>query len=139
MAKRRSSVFSVVMRVDAIGWTRNPPRLPEAPIAVHGPSDAPTGFVYDFAIGGLDVSLDSACSLLMAMVEQEMKRQDSALNDPDFRRRCRLDFAISVPAELAIFSYVWPPEFIGLLGTLGVGLVASHYLDAAFEELEQNS
>lgn len=61
------------------------------------------------------------------------------LRDPQFRRRCCVDFAISVPANLAMFSYVWPPALIALLGKVGIGLEVSHYLDEAFEEVVSGS
>ncbi|WP_296577690.1 hypothetical protein [Phreatobacter sp.] len=135
MANTSKRVFSVVLRVDATGWRGEPPSFPGPPITIHGPPDAPTGFVYDFDLDGMDVSLEAVCSLLIAVIEQEVQRSGSRLQEPEFRSRCRLDIALSVPADLAMFSYIWPTEFVALLGRLGIALEASHYLDAAFEEV----
>jgi len=138
MANTAKRVFSVPLRVDAHGWQGDPPMLGGPPLVVQS-DKGPTTFVYDFGFDRIDASLEGACGLLAAAIEQEFERKGSVLRDPEFRKRCRVDVAISVQADLAMFSYVWPPVLIALLGKLGIGLEASHYLDQAFEEVLSGS
>lgn len=110
------------------------PKIGSLPIVVQSGKGS-TRFVYDFGFDRLDISLEGACGLFVTLTEQEIERDGSILQDPEFRKRCCLDFAISVPASIAMFSDVWPPELIALLGRFGIGLEASHYLDQAFDEV----
>lgn len=128
-------VFSVMLRVDAEGWSGAPPLLPGPPVSVHGPGEAPTGFSYDVDLGSTELTIDAACNALIAAIEHEVGRSASVLRDPAFRRRCIVDVAISVTGDIAMFSYTWPADFLARLGGLGIGICASHYLERVFKEV----
>lgn len=129
-SSRHKTVFDAVLRVDAKSWDGPAPFIDnEPPVTIHVDQDGkPSQYVYGFFPTGSEIDLDAACSLLERMLTTAMEQEGSILRDPSFVSRCRLDIALSVDGDYAMYSYIWPNRFLRAIAAAGLGLEVSHYV-----------
>ncbi|MBN8943589.1 MAG: hypothetical protein J0H01_29045 [Rhizobiales bacterium] len=133
-------IFYAVLRFDAQDWSGPAPLLDAPPITTHlDKNGAPSEFVYDLFPTETELPIPEACDLIVDILSEVEKDGAPLLRDAAFCRRCKLDIAIAVYGDLAMFSYTWPTEFIAFMARAGIGLSASHYLQSVFAEVQAES
>lgn len=117
-------VVGMVLRVDVRGWSGPPPLLPKEPLKVEDGRDGARAFFYDLSPREPDLTVEEACVRVASRLERMLIERSPFTELP---ARLALDVGVMIDPRAASWSYVWPPDFLRVLGDAQMELTASHY------------